>query len=80
MTPTIEPALSARGRAIATGLIRSKRADSRGVFDNGMLRLDRKGGGYYWISLNGARLLKGDKIFDADELQPGFADAMMLSG
>ena len=74
------PAISTRAQAIAQGLIRSKRADRRGVYDQGMLRLERLEGGYFWIALNGGRLLKGKSLVDADEMQPGFAEAMEVEG
>ena len=45
-----------------------------------MLKLERVGGGYYWIALNGDRILSGTKLFDADELQPEFIDAMERAG
>ena len=75
-----EPTLSFRAKVIAEGLIRSGRADKHSVFDQGMLRLERFDGGYYWLALNGSRLLRGASLRTAEELQPGFADAMMLSG
>jgi hypothetical protein len=75
-----ESALSARAKAIATGLIRTARAGKHGVFERGILKLERRGGGYYWISLNGDRILSGNRLFDADELQPKFIDAMERAG
>jgi hypothetical protein len=52
MTQT-ESAISARARAVAEGLTRTKRARHSGVLDQGMLRLECMTGGYYWISLIG---------------------------
>jgi len=78
-TPT-ELTISARVGTIAEGLIRTKRARNPAEFDQGMLRLKCKKGGYYWISLDGGRVLRGHGLFDADELQPKFRDAMERAG
>ena len=75
-----ESALSARARAIAEGLIRAKRAGRHGVIDRGMLKLECTKGGYYWISLDGSRVVRGKVIFEAEELQPKFIDAMERAG
>ena len=75
-----ESALSARAKAIAEGLIRTKRAGRHGVIDQGILKLECTKGGYYWISLDGGRVLRGRAIFDAEELQPKFIDAMERAG
>ena len=75
-----DAALSARARAIAEGLIRTKRAHYHGVFDQGMLRLACRKGGYYWISLDGSRVLRGKMLFEAEELQPKFIEAMERAG
>jgi len=72
--------LSDRARAIAEGLIRTKRAHYHGVFDQGMLRLTCRTGGFYWISLDGRFVLRGKMLFEADELQPKFIDAMERAG
>ena len=79
MTPT-EPSISPRAKAIAEGLIRTDRAGKHGVYDQGMLRLERRGGGFYWIALNGSRLFRGVRLPTADELQPRFMDAMEQAG
>ena len=75
-----DPAISPRARAIAEGLIRTGRAGKHGVYDHGMLRLECLAGGFYWISLDGSRVLRGAKLFDAEELQPKFADAIERAG
>jgi len=38
------------------------------------------GDDYYWIALDGRRLLRGKSVFEADELQPKFIDAMERVG
>jgi hypothetical protein len=73
---TAAPTLSARARAIAEGLFRTARAGKHGVFEQGMLRLERRGAGYYWVALN----FSGARLFDANELQPKFIDAMERAG
>ena len=78
-TPTAPP-ISPRAKAIAEGLIRTKRAGLHGVIDRGMLKLECTKGGYYWISLDGARVVRGKSIFESDELQPKFCDAMERAG
>ncbi len=79
-----EPEISSRAKAIAAGLVRTKRAKpQRGVFEHGLLRLKSVSGGYYWISFNGGRVLRGNELFGAEgaeELQPKFIDAMERAG
>jgi hypothetical protein len=72
--------ISARAKAIAEGLIRTKRAGHHGLLDLGMLKLESTKGGHYWISLDGTRVLRGNKIFEADELQRKFIEAMERAG
>ena len=76
----MELPLSPRAMAIAEGLFRTNRAGRRGVFGQGVLRLKCKKGGYYWISLDGGRVLSGSKLSDAEELQPKFIEAMVRAG
>jgi hypothetical protein len=45
-----------------------------------MMRVDCVTGGFYWISLDGTRLLRGPTLLDAEELQPKFVDAMERAG
>ena len=72
--------LSARAKAIAEGLIRTDRADRHGVIEHAMLRLASRKGGFYWISLDGGRLLRGADLFGAEELQAKFRDTMERAG
>jgi hypothetical protein len=44
------------------------------------LRLRAILGGFYRISLDGKRVSRGDKPYGAEELQPGFVDAMIRAG
>jgi len=45
-----------------------------------MLRLKCRTGGYYWITLDGRRLLRGKSPDTSDELQPKFSEAMERAG
>ena len=66
-------------KAIAQGLIISGRARSP-QFDGGMLRLECLSGGFYWISFEGRRVLRGKLLLEADELQRRFIDDMERAG
>ena len=75
----MQPTLSPRAKAIAEGLIRSGRgSDPR--LAHGHLRLRAKLGGFYWIASDGARLLRGDELDAAEELQSSFTEAMAQAG
>jgi hypothetical protein len=50
------------------------------VLEQGMLKLKCRKGGYYWISLTSRILSGASLLFDADELQPKFRDAMESAG
>ena len=80
MVTPADPALSARAKAIAEGLIRTDRADHHGAIEHAMLRPASRKGGFYWISLDGSRLLRGAELFGAEELQAKFRDAMERAG
>jgi hypothetical protein len=75
-----EPPISPRAKAIAEGLIRTDRAGRHGVIDQGMLKLECTKGGYYWVSFDGSRVVRGARLPTADELQPKFTDAMERAG
>ena len=79
-TGLTEYPLSARARAIAEGLIRTKCAGNHGTLDEGNLRRECLKGGFYWISLDGRRLLRGARPQGASELQATFLDAMERAG
>jgi hypothetical protein len=67
---------SPRSMAIASGLVRTGRASQQRVaFGHIQLRANR-GGGFYWIPADGGRLLRGDDLEGAEELQPTFTEAM----
>ena len=75
-----ETATSHRAKAIARGLVRTERAPAGSKLDHGLLRLECFAGGFYWISLDGSRMLRGAKLLEAEELQPKFCDAMERAG
>jgi hypothetical protein len=75
-----DPAISLRATSIVRGLIRTERAAGIIKAHQGMLRLECHGGGFYWISFDGGRVLRGARLFEAEELQPKFADAMERAG
>jgi hypothetical protein len=79
-----EKVASARALSIAKGLIRTKRAsnskEGEETTTSRFLRLRAIPGAFYWISLDGRRVLRGDRPDRADELQPGFIDAMVRAG
>jgi hypothetical protein len=67
----------------ALALIRTKRVpDSEEAAEttSRFLRLRAILGAFYWVSLDGRRVLRGDRPDRADELQPGFIDAMVRAG
>jgi hypothetical protein len=68
-----------RARAIANGLIQTKRA-TNAQSEDGFIRLEAKGGGFYWVSFDGLRLLRGAAFWDAEELQAKFIVAMERAG
>jgi hypothetical protein len=82
MSATATPALTDRAKSIARGLVVSGRATRRfGASDGGeFVRLTRRAGGNYWLAVDGAGLLSGDTIVDAQPLQPGFVAAMERAG
>lgn len=77
--PAAESVISSRAKAIAQGLIRTGRAVSTEQA-GGFIRLQCKAGGFYWISGNGRRLMRGTGFRGADELQKRFADTMERAG
>jgi len=79
-TTPVVASVSERATTIARGLTRTRRATSTIKLDQGMLRLECRAGGYYWVALDGRRVMRGKALFEADELQPKFADAMERAG
>ncbi len=67
---------SARASAIARGLLRTGHAMGGINLEYGMLRLQCRIGGSYWISRNGSRVYQGKTLFTAISAQSAFIDAM----
>jgi hypothetical protein len=70
--------LSPRAQAIAAGLVRTGRAATCRA-DGGFIRV-QGASVTYWVSADGARLLRGEMVDGADELQRGFIEAMLRAG
>ena len=70
---------SERALAIARGLIRTQRSSDVNAVE-GYLRLPSGEDEFYWISFDGSHLLRGHRREFAEELQPGFTDAMARVG
>jgi len=68
-----------QARFVALGLIRSGRANRQERVGD-ILRLERLGGGFYWLDISGKELRRGDTLADAEELQPTFVKAMREIG
>ena len=75
-----EAEISARATMIARGLLATKRAVGIISMDHDRLRLKCRVGGYYWIDLDGRRVLRGMLLSGAEELQSKFVDAMERVG
>lgn len=68
-----------RAWAIAEGLIRTGRAE-RSKETEKFIRVDGIKGACYWVAFDGNTILRGRSVTIADELQPGFVDAMARAG
>ena len=79
-TKSAKPETSLRATSIARGLIRTERARGSVKSHRGMLRLECIDGGFYWISRDGGRVIRGRASFDAEEMQPKFTEAMERAG
>ena len=74
-----EYAPNRRATMISNGLIITGRAAGPKRM-GGFIQLEAWAGGYFWVAYDGTRLLRGERLADADELQPGFVDAMARAG
>ena len=66
--------------AIARGLVRTGRAKDSAQATDGYLHLRGIRGDDFWVAFDGRRILRGPRLALADELQPGFIDAMARAG
>lgn len=65
---------------IVNGLIHTGRAIAPMARVGSILRLGRRRGGFYWISLDGEQLSQGETLRDAEPLQSSFRAAMAETG
>jgi len=65
---------------IAKGLARTGRGSTDVRRVGTWLQVRGKNGVFYWISFDGGKLLRGDDVKNAEELQRSFADAMARFG
>jgi hypothetical protein len=77
MSVRVDP--SARAWAIARGLVQTRRADHP-MLTQGFICLHGANREHYWVANDGQRVLRGFTLTTADELQPGFLDAMARAG
>jgi len=71
-----QPIPSRRALMISNGLVMIGLAGSPTRVDN-FIRLDAERGGSYWVAYDGSRLLWGETLADAEELQPKFVERMV---
>lgn len=71
---------SKRAAAVARGLLRAGHAIGVVNLEYGMLRLQCRIGGNYWISRNGRRVYQGITLVAANSAQLRFIDAMSRAG
>ena len=60
--------------------IQAGRARNRRERLDGLIRLERCAGGYYWLDINGGELRQGETLLDAEPLQPSFVATMIAKG
>jgi hypothetical protein len=76
--------LSDRALCIVAGLVKSGRIHvmppGSMTFWRGYARLDRAGGGHYWVSCAGDVIRRGRDVTEAEALSPGFVSAMERLG
>lgn len=74
--------IETRAKFVLKGLIATGRAirTSEPQPQDGYVKLPRPNGAFYWLSLDGRRLLAGGFIEVAEELQIGFIESMVRVG
>jgi hypothetical protein len=75
-----EQRLSARASAILGGLIRSGKVHvmppGAANVRHGYMRVERVGGGFYWLRCDGSVIRRGRDVTEAEALSDAFRDAM----
>jgi hypothetical protein len=84
-TATRHAPISSRAIAVIRGLRRTGRAPNvvgsvSLVDDHRWVTVDRIAGGFFFVTIEGAELRRGDNLIDAEPLQSGFTDAMAQLG
>ena len=74
-----EVEVSDRARAIVDGLMRTGRGSERRV-SGAYIRLRARLGEFYWIHVDGNKLLRGRDVVGAKPLQQGFTESMVRAG
>ena len=74
-----KPNVSDRARAIIQGLMLTGRgSDPQGA--GAYVRLRSKIDGFYWVRIDGSRLLRGNNVDGAKPLQEKFTETMARAG
>lgn len=79
-----EHRLSVRASAILGGLIRSGKVHvmppGAANVRHGYMRVERVGGGFYWLRCDGSVIRRGRDLAEAESLSAGFIEAMARLG
>ena len=71
--------VSNHARAIIAGLVRTGRGSDPRIA-GAYVRLLARIGGFYWVRIDGSRLLRGHNVDDAEPLQEKFTETMARAG
>jgi hypothetical protein len=71
--------MSNQARAIIADLVRTERGSEPEIASTHVWLLARAGR-FYWVRLDGGRLLRGNNIDDAEQLQESFTETMARAG
>ena len=71
--------VSNQARAIVAGLVQTGRGSDPQIA-GAYVRLLARIGGFYWVRVDGGRLLRGHNVDDAEQLQVSFTEAMARAG
>jgi len=79
-----EHRLSDRGNAVIAGLVKAGKVHitppGAANVRHGHMRLERVGGGFYWIRCDGSRVLRGRDLAESEQLADGFVQKMAELG
>jgi hypothetical protein len=71
--------VSNQARAIIAGLVQTGRGSDPQIA-GAYVRLLARIGGFYWVRIDGGRLLRGHNVDDAEQLQVSFTETMARAG